>query len=294
MTDPYKVLDLEPEATWKEVRLAYRELAQIYHPDKHTKHSSSVQKRALEKFNKINQAYEALEIRHKKEQLLKPEKKTTKNSARKPNETENKKAPRQTKDEIDFENTLKKAERGLANSQFNLGILYEQGKGVPSSNVEALKWYQLAAEQGNASAQYNLGVMYDQGKGAPNDDEEALKWYRLAAEQGVEQAQFNLGLRYETGDGVPKNDKEALRWCRLAAEQGNASAQYNLGLRYGTGEGVPQNYVLAHMWFSISGFQGMQAASKNRDVSEKRMSPEQIERAKEMAKSWILKRSKSV
>jgi len=297
MTDPYKILDLEPDATWKEVRSAYKELAQIYHPDKHTKHSSSVQKRALEKFNKINQAYEVLERRYKKEHLFKPEKKTAGNTARKQEAKENKtnkKAPRQTRDEIEFEKTLKRAERGFANSQFNLGTLYEQGKGVPNNNTEALKWYRLAAEQGNAPAQYNLGVMYDQGKGVPNDDEEALKWYRLAAEQGVEQAQFNLGLRYETGDGVPKNDKEALRWCRLAAEQGNASAQYNLGLRYGTGEGVPKNYVLAHMWFSISGSQGMKAASKNREVSEKRMSPEQIERAQEMAKNWIQKKSKNI
>lgn len=294
MTDPYKILDLEPDATWKEVRSAYKELAQIYHPDKHTKHSSSVQKRALEKFNKINQAYEVLEQRNKKEQIFKPEKKPAGNSARKQKAKENKKAPKQTRDEIDFEKILERAERGSAISQFNLGIMYEQGKGAPRSDIEALKWYRLAAEQGNAPAQYNLGVMYDQGKGVPNDDKEALKWYRLAAEQGVDQAQFNLGLRYETGDGVPKNDKEALRWCRLAAEQGNASAQYNLGLRYGTGEGVPKNYVLAHMWFNISGSQGMKAANKNREVSEKRMSPEQIERAKEMAKNWTQKKSKSV
>ena len=292
MIDPYKILDLDPDATWKEVRLAYKELAQIYHPDKHTKHSSSVQKRALEKFNQINQAYEALELSLKKKQPLKPEKKTAQNRARK--QSENKKAPGKTRDEIEFEKTLDKAERGFANSQFNLGVLYEQGKGVSKSDAEALKWYRLAAEQGNAAAQYNLGVMYDQGKGVPNDDNEALKWYRLAAEQGVDQAQFNLGLRYEKGDGVPQNAKEALKWCRLSAEQGNASAQYNLGLRYGTGDGVPQNYVLAHMWFSISGLQGMKAASKNREVSEKRMSPEQIERAKEMAKNWIQKKSKSI
>ena len=142
MTDPYKILDLEPDATWKEVRSAYKELAQIYHPDKHTKHSSSVQKRALEKFNKINQAYEVLERRNKKEQIFKPEKKTAENTARKQKAKENKtnhKDPRQTGDESDFEKTLKRAEQGSANSQFNLGIMYEQGKGVPRSDIEALK-----------------------------------------------------------------------------------------------------------------------------------------------------------
>jgi len=46
------------------------------------------------------------------------------------------------------------------------------------------KWYLLAAEQGFANAQYNLGVMYANGEGVPEDDKQAVKWFRLAAEQG--------------------------------------------------------------------------------------------------------------
>ena len=30
----------------------------------------------------------------------------------------------------------------------------------------------------------NLGVMYQNGNGVPQDDDEAVKWYRLAAAQG--------------------------------------------------------------------------------------------------------------
>ncbi len=41
------------------------------------------------------------------------------------------------------------------------------------------------AEQGNASAQYNLALMYDNGKGVLKDYKEAVKWYRKAAEQGT-------------------------------------------------------------------------------------------------------------
>jgi len=44
------------------------------------------------------------------------------------------------------------------------------------------------AEQGHAEAQYNLGVMYDYGEGVPEDDAEAMKWFRLAAEQGHQHA----------------------------------------------------------------------------------------------------------
>ena len=59
-----------------------------------------------------------------------------------------------------------------------------------------------AADQGDANAQFNLGVMYDFGEGVPKDDAEAVEWYRLAAEQGYANAQFNLGLMYANGEGV--------------------------------------------------------------------------------------------
>ena len=42
----------------------------------------------------------------------------------------------------------------------------------------------VQAEAGDASAQFNLGVMYDNGEGVPEDDAEAVRWYRMAAEQG--------------------------------------------------------------------------------------------------------------
>ena len=61
------------------------------------------------------------------------------------------------------------------------------------------------AEQGYAPAQYNLGIMYDNGYGVPQDYAEAMKWYRLAAEQGHTDAQYNLGLMYDNGRGVPQD-----------------------------------------------------------------------------------------
>jgi len=59
------------------------------------------------------------------------------------------------------------------------------------------------AESGVASAQNNLGMIYDDGVGVPQDDAEAVKWYRRAAEQGNVSAQNNLGVMYSTGEGVP-------------------------------------------------------------------------------------------
>jgi uncharacterized protein len=88
----------------------------------------------------------------------------------------------------------------------------------------ALREWKLLAEQGNASAQFNLGVLYRDGQGVPKNEETAVKWFKLAAEQGLANAQFNLGVMYENGQGVPKNDETAVMWYRLSAEQGYANA----------------------------------------------------------------------
>ena len=52
---------------------------------------------------------------------------------------------------------------------------------LPPAGVTELR---ARAELGVAGAQFNLGVMYAEGRGVPQDDAEAARWYRLAAEQG--------------------------------------------------------------------------------------------------------------
>ena len=73
------------------------------------------------------------------------------------------------------------------------------------------------AEQGDAKAQFELGVMYATGLGVPQDYAEAVKWYRKAAEQGVAEAQYILGFMYRKGRGVPQDYLRAYAWYDLAA-----------------------------------------------------------------------------
>ena len=97
----------------------------------------------------------------------------------------------------------------------------------------ALREWTPLAEQGLAAAQYNLGLFYGKGWGVPQDYKTAAKWYRLAAKQGYALAQYNLGVMYRQGKDVPQEYKTAVKWWKLAAEQGNANAQINLGAMYG-------------------------------------------------------------
>ena len=148
------------------------------------------------------------------------------------------------------------AEQGNAKAQFNLGLMYATGRGVPQDDAEAVRWFRLAADQGDASAQFNLGVMYRDGEGVPPDEAEAVRWFRLAADQGNALGQSNLGVMYAEGRGVPQDEAEAARWNRLAADQGDVLGQSNLGSMYATGRGVPQDDAEAVRWSRLAADQG--------------------------------------
>ena len=118
-----------------------------------------------------------------------------------------------------------------------------------------------------------------------DDPKEAVRLFRLSAKQGNVKAQYNLGYMYEIGKGVPQDYREAAKWFRVAAKKGLAQAKFKLGWMYANGRGVPQDYVLAHMWISLSGLQGYQDAIDGRNMVEKKMTPQQIEKAQEKGNS---------
>jgi len=60
---------------------------------------------------------------------------------------------------------------------------YEKG-----DYATALMEFRVLAEQGDAIAQYNLGLMYANGRGVPRDYVQARMWLNLAAAQGNELA----------------------------------------------------------------------------------------------------------
>jgi TPR repeat protein len=56
-----------------------------------------------------------------------------------------------------------------------------------------VKWYRLAADQGDADAQYNLGVCYAKGEGVPQDKVLAYMWHDLASANGLKRAERKKG-----------------------------------------------------------------------------------------------------
>lgn len=85
----------------------------------------------------------------------------------------------------------KAAEQGLADAQYNLGVFYVAGWGVPQDYAKAAYWYGKAAEQGDADAQFNL-VCYYKGLGTSKDKAQAIYWFEKVAGQGGENAKTAL------------------------------------------------------------------------------------------------------
>ena|SRR5689334_11268043 len=86
----------------------------------------------------------------------------------------------------------------------------------------AMKEWRPIAESGDAAAQFNLGLMYYDGQGVPQDYSQASNWFLRSAEQGYEKAQLNLGAMYGIGKGVKRDYVQAYKWLNLCAAQGDS------------------------------------------------------------------------
>ncbi len=116
------------------------------------------------------------------------------------------------------------AERGNAEAQYNYGWYKLQSATSAEDEKEALSWFGKSAQQGVAEAQFALATMLEQGKGSAQEVktprlEQARYWYRQAADDGLAAAQYNLGTIYARGEAVAQDDEQAFQWFFLAAVQ---------------------------------------------------------------------------
>ncbi|PJG59335.1 tetratricopeptide repeat protein [Aeromonas cavernicola] len=148
------------------------------------------------------------------------------------------------------------ARRDHAPSQLVLGQWYAR---QPGAEVDAIKWLEKAAELGNGDAQYQLGLRYEQGKGVAKRPDLAQRWYEKAAAQqqpdallwlarkaapadelvayqraanaGSAGAQLWLGMAYLAGEKVTVDPALGRYWLELAAGHGSHEAEYQLSLQ---------------------------------------------------------------
>ncbi|MFT5395561.1 MAG: TPR repeat protein, partial [Gammaproteobacteria bacterium] len=107
-------------------------------------------------------------------------------------------------------------------SDYEEGLTYAFGDGVPQNDRNAFNLFFSAAVKGYALAQYKVGVAYAYGEGVRQDNRQATEWYQKAAEQGYTIAQRNLAIMYLDGNGIQQDKVHALAWYKVVASQGNA------------------------------------------------------------------------
>lgn len=97
--------------------------------------------------------------------------------------------------------TVKQSQLQLATLR-NEARIHEHGEGVTRDTTKAIQLYCEAARLGDSESQYSLGWIYANARGVPRDDATAAYFFDLAAKQGHTQAQRMLR---QVGDPVTKS-----------------------------------------------------------------------------------------
>jgi TPR repeat protein len=85
----------------------------------------------------------------------------------------------------------------------------------------AAREFSVLAERGDMEGQYYMGLLYEEGQGVPKRYEDAEKCYRKAARQGYVDAYFALGEIYLHQPEGRKDRVSAYRWLDKAAKHGH-------------------------------------------------------------------------
>ncbi|MBT8117409.1 MAG: sel1 repeat family protein [Gammaproteobacteria bacterium] len=175
-----------------------------------------------------------------------------------------------------FREKMQEAKNGISEAQFDVGTMYQNGRGVKADRNMAIEWFEKAAAQGDAKSisrlklmeanatrfgktsseagkgdrdsLYDLGKMYMEGVGTNIDYGKAITAFEQSASQGHIKSSYKLGLIYYEGSGVKANSKLAFKWFRQAARADYPAAQFYLGKMYAEGTGVGKNRGEALIW----------------------------------------------
>jgi hypothetical protein len=151
-----------------------------------------------------------------------------------------------TSPESEAERLQQACDGGEMRGCYDLGIMYEDGDGVPQDSRRAAELYQQACnggyeafncesiieaerleqacDGGNMEGCYNLGWMYRAGFSVRQSDTRAAELYQQACDGGEMEGCFFLGLMYLNGDGVRQSDTRAAELYQQACDGGHIEA----------------------------------------------------------------------
>lgn len=211
----YRTLEVEPSATFADVKRSYRTLVRVWHPDRFA-HEPALEQKAQEKLKQINLAFELLELFF----------------------ADNASNPGPSQEE---------AKTPQAEESFAQGQKLFFGNGVAKDTAKAVVLLRKSAEMGFSPAQFLLGQAYYSGDGLSKNLNDAAFWWTRAAELLHPGAQYSLGCLYHQGHNsslVAKVVKSQMGW-QIGDTKIEAYKWLNLAITYGVGRkgGVMQQTV---------------------------------------------------
>lgn len=181
-----------------------------------------------------------------------------------------------------------RASAGNAEASYHLGMLYNNGLGVPQDNARALELFRAAAEAGDPLGAYKLGCYYaGQFGGIPPDPALALRYKTIAARAGYSLAQLEVAiLHHQRGEY-----REAYGWFEAAARQGDAQSLYNLSVMSREGQGIERSLARTHAFFRLAHMASRGSvtpgAQQQLDEIWAQLGPAERTEADRVAASWI-------
>ncbi len=119
------------------------------------------------------------------------------------------------------------AEAGHGDGMCAYATSLNDGRGGLEINPDAaVSWWKLASEQcDHVQSNYELGVAFYTGEGVPEDEVVAVEYFRRAADCGHAGASYMLGDCLLDGIGCERDRAEALEWLIISAELGHRGAR---------------------------------------------------------------------
>ena len=188
--------------------------------------------------------------------------------------------PANANDAANFNAMVALANKGDAEAQYHVGMMYNNGIGTQKDPRQAFEWFQKSTASNDPLGAYKLGCYYD-GQGAgivAADSTEALKYKLAAAKAGYALAQHDVAIHYARQE----NFEEAVKWWKMASDQGYPDALYSLSGSYFQGKGAPKDLSLAYAYFKLSKLPPKKSVNEMAAM----LSKPELQKAEKLVSEW--------
>lgn len=169
---------------------------------------------------------------------------------------------------------------------YRMAVKYDTGTDEERDPGKAAQFYRKAADLGHPEAMTALGMLHHEGRGVEHDEARAAHWYRRGAGAGSAVGSFNLAVMLSGGSSLPPDLAQARSLYTQAAERGYAKAQYNLALLLAESTDGPADVEQAYKWLTLARDAGIGQAEGDLATLARRLNPEQLSQAAELARQW--------